>query len=343
MSKTPFKNVNDLEAGANKGTPSGSEAGNSPASGATSSSSNTQAKADEPLFENAETVTTETSVVEPPKPESVLVQEMIRAFKAIGEQQTQNTSSSQELISALTSAMEKQGAKNRGGADGVVLSPDEVAAQYSADDVLDKPVIFFRVCGNRYVDMGGPGVDGTLKLPPYRDQYNKPVPMIWEPGPVVDGGFGMKGERIQTRYAQYVCKSKKELDYIRNHRDFGTVIQEEAISQGFTVNAFVMAMSNASKKVNHMNQVDRIMFARDRGIDVDNLEPQEWYRQLVVTLAQEESQSQSIVLGNAKSMFDSLMQTVEHPGSRGVTHAGITKLGGMDGVLAIHRQVEVTQ
>jgi hypothetical protein len=133
------------------------------------------------------------------------------------------------------------------------------------------------------------------------------------------------------------------LDYIRSHRDFGTVIQEEAISQGFTVNAFVMSMSNASKKVNHMNQVDSIMFARDRGIDVDSLEPQEWYRQLVVTLAQGESQSQSIVLGNAKSMFDSLMQTVEHPGSRGVTNAGLVNIAGKEGVLAIHRQVEVPQ
>lgn len=298
-----------------------------------SGKSQAQEKDGAELFENntstPETPTTPEAqvspAVTPAQVESLLVQELVRVLKGIDSKNDSIAEAIKQVMSTNTT-------------EDTVLSPDAVAAQYTSDDVLDTPVMFFRPCGAKFVDMGGPAANGTYHYPPFRDRYNKPIPMIWDEGPEVFTGFGVRGERVVQKFAQYICKSKKELEYIRKHRDFGTLILENTIDIAFTTNNFINALSNASKKVAYMNQVDRIMFAKDRGIDT-NQDPEKWYNELVLSLATDESRSKNIQLSQAANMFESLKNTMEHPGSRGRSAVGIAPLGEHESVLQIHRTV----
>lgn len=197
-------------------------------------------------------------------------------------------------------------ALSRNTTDGVVLNPDVLAEQYDKNDILDEPIIFFRPCGGKFIDLGGVRADGTFHFPPFRDRYNKVVPMIWTSGPEFIAGYDQKGAPVINKFAQYICKSKKELEYIRNHIDYGTYIRESVIDQAYTTNAFIQALNNARNKVTQLSPVDRIMFARERGIETEGRTPGEWYNDLVMSLAKQEVASMNIQYEAIGSMFDKL-------------------------------------
>jgi len=284
----------------------------------------------------------------PPSAEELRASALAEARKLLEEEgltviQTTNTSATSNTGGISESALERilttvtntmAGIATNGKEE---LTDDQVAAQYHEEDLLTEPILFMRAGsgGWSHTDFGVQKPDGTRHVPPFRSKSNTPVPIKFERGAQVHDGYNHKGEAQVVQFLHFICKNKKEAEYLRNHPDFGVVMYESTIPEQFNRSGYIPAVMNAQKIASSMTPFDRISSVRARGIDVAEKSPDEVYILLVNAIVKDEMRGNTTIKQKVEDLYSALGETPDKNTTGGLT-SQLANVNGMN-AHAIHK------
>lgn len=170
-------------------------------------------------------------------------------------------------------------------------SRENALNQYDPEDALAEPVVFFYP-GKKFIDYGCTRGNGSYHLPPFRDEHEKIIPIIFE----FSHSTPKSGNAAVTEadnFCMYICKSKKELEYLRNHPLFNIMIFERTIKGEMRSSQYMKASLDALTMIRNLTIPDRMAMATAKGIDVSGANIDEITFHLVQIVVNENIKAQN--------------------------------------------------
>jgi hypothetical protein len=137
--------------------------------------------------------------------------------------------------------------------------PVSAVNQYLPEDHLDEPVVFFSMRLS-YVDYGAKRGDGTYHLPPFVREDVLPNAQGLLPVKPIEFKFSHTETKInigeqtieKMQFCSFVCRNKKELDYLLNHPKLGIEFWKATDKMTTKDTLRARAISDAHKDVESM-------------------------------------------------------------------------------------------
>lgn len=189
-------------------------------------------------------------------------------------------------------------------------------AQFSVDDFMEKPVIFYSH-HSLYITYGDKNANGSYIKPPFKDDQGKPEPIKFE------YSFSIKRTLISgtqssfMRFSTYTCTNKKIYAFLKAHPKFNIDFYENLNTDSNFNHMMARCKSDAATQVFSMTPDQIRTNCLNRGIQM-NMNGDRMKYALIDAIAEEKYKhaNQPGVIPNDPKIKISLGQNSDHIGNQ---------------------------